>query len=453
MRGLSFIRERVFQHMGLSEKAGNSEIDSFLRRSGPYPTGHAGDKTRIHVAYSGEGWGLNSVLTTDLLRDPALQQAVEMRGRHGPSELRNALKDAIIERGRRGYKEEWASLTQAQVDEVVNAASDLPNYANDINARKSLQTIKRDLRDWNVFKDGFYTIADLGSAGGNTSFSILKGLTREERSKVRFVALDTMQKGLDKYRERFEEAGLSPQQVLTVNADFHDISKAKGLKDVVFHHVVSGAALHHDPNPAEYFKMVYGKMAPGAYLNTWDWCHPAWRAENLVVAPKNAVVSPDGRAYHLGRKTVEAGEKHAFISQDRILGVSGNAPSEVQAVREILAYWPGLLRIPNVKETFIKDLDKALREGTPFNYHAYVHKWVGETPRNPKTGEVEEGSNWYLEAHPHPETRIQDLTAAGFRKIDARLILPKGLKTKSKSLSPNSLLTHFLFQKPNVVLR
>jgi len=386
-----------------------------------------------------------------LLQDSELQAAVEMHGRRGLAEFKKVLNDAIIERGRRGYAEEWASLTQAQVDEVVSAASDLPNYANQINARKSLEIVKRALREWNVFENGFYTIADLGSAGGNTSFAILQGLSKEERSKVRFVALDTMSKGLDRYRERFEQEGLSSQQVLTVNADFHEISKEKELKDVVFHHVVSGAALHHDPNPVQYFKMVYKKMAPGAFLNTWDWCHPAWRAENLVVAPKDAIVSPDGRAYHLRNKTVEAPENHAFISQGRILGVSGNAPSEVQAVREILAYWPGLLRIPNVKETFVRDLDRALREGEPFNYHDYVHKWVGETPRSPKTGEVQEGYNWYLEAHPHPETRIQDLTTAGFRKIDARLILPKGLKTKSKSLSPNSLLTHFLFQKPKLI--
>jgi len=440
--------------MGLSKEAGaKPDIDAFLRRRGTYPLSHAGDKTRIHVAYSGEGWGLNSALTSMLLQDKELQETVETNRGRGMNAFKTALRDAVIERGRRGYAEEWKSLTQEQVDEVVNAAAALPNFANETNAAKSVEIIRRELNDWSVAKDGFYNIADLGSAAGNTSIEILRLLSPDEKAKVRFVALDTMKKGLIRYRERFEEEGLEENQVMTVTANFHKMSDSKQLKDVVFHHVVSGAALHHDPNPVEVFKMIFKKMAPGAYLNTWDWCHPAWRAENLVVAPKNAVVSPDGRAYHLGRKTVEAGEKHAFISQDRILGVSGNAPSEVQAVREILAYWPGLLRIPNVKETFIKDLDKALREGTPFNYHAYVHKWVGETPRNPKTGEVEEGSNWYLEAHPHPKTRIQDLTAAGFRKIDARLILPKGLKIKSKSLSPNSLLTHFLFQKPNVALR
>lgn len=444
LRGLSRIRERVMRHMGLFDNPGMSSIDKFLRREGKYPLSHAGDKTRIHIAYSGEGWGLHSVLMNELLNDHELQEAVEYHKADGRRTLTQALNEAIVERGRRGYKEEWSSLTQKQVDEVVNAASDLPNFANNTNAEKSLGIIKRQLRDWDVHKRGLYNIIDLGSAGGNTSAAILEGLDGEERKKVRFVAIDTMQKGLDAYQERFEKEGIRDDHLFTVNCEFHKISENKELEYLRFDHVVSGAALHHDPNPVQVFKGIFNKMAPGAFFNTWDWCHPAWRAENLILAPKSAVVSPDGRYYHLGRKTVEAGERHAFVSRERILGVSGSAPTEEEAVKQILVYWPGLLRIPRVKPELVKDIDQALRDGS-FNFHEYVKKWEDEQPQHPKTGEKEEGYNWYLEAHPSPETRSQDLVNAGFRKIDVRLILQP---EKKGTLQPSALLTHFLFQKP-----
>ncbi|OIO27661.1 hypothetical protein COX86_00330 [Candidatus Micrarchaeota archaeon CG_4_10_14_0_2_um_filter_60_11] len=449
-RGLEFIQKRVFEHMGAGEGKGLQSANEFLRPAGAYPLTNVGDKARLHVAYSMEGWGLQSVLTTLLLQDRELQRAIEFNGARGRDAFEKAFKKAVIARGRAGYPEEWSRLTQTQVDEVVNAAGALPDYANSLNAKKSLAIIKRELADWNVLDKGFYTIADFGSAAGNTSMPVLKGLTPKERKKVRFVAVDTMARGLERYRSRFEEAGLSEKQIITVNADFSSVGKAKELEGVLFNHVVSGAALHHDPNPVEIFGEIYKKMAPGAFISTWDWCHPAWRAENLVVAPAKSAVSADGRFYTLGRKTVEAQRGHAFISPGKTLGVFGRAPSEVEAAKEIFAFWPGLLRIPEVKPNLIKELDASLRSGRSFNFNEYAKGWVGRVPTHPKTGAVEPSPNWWLEAHPSPETRANDFIKAGFGKVDVRLILPSKIKVQGNELPPSSLLTHFMFRKPLV---
>ena len=107
-----------------------------------------------------------------------------------------------------------------------------------------------------------------------------------------------------------------------------------------------------------------------------------------------------GRFYERGTRTKHAENKTAFVSRNRIAGVSGTAPKEIQTVRDMLSTWISLLHFPKQRKTeFLQWFDRKAARGEPIQFGEYLKRLEGKSlERGMPKSEIR-----YWEGHRPPE--------------------------------------------------
>jgi SAM-dependent methyltransferase len=402
-------RKRVFEAMGVAGKgplARESRPDiqrHFEPYSGRrYPSKMSSDASRVPIEFGSKQWGhtafMQRVLTSpeiarEIARDPVKRM-----------EFEKALFDALQERALKAYSEEWSALSPKAISALIGrakktASKPTPAIANEHNARMVAQEAMLRLR-----RGKSVTIVDLGCGGGGTIMPIIASIPKELRSKVRVVLVDVMASGLKSTKQKLQRRGLGGrEQVITIKANLAKLLESRRLSQLfgTADIVTSGAALHHVAAIEPTFRGVERLLKKGGAFIFWDWGHAAWKAPRLVVAPEGAKVDKYGRYYEKGPRAKDAGKGTAFVSRERVAGVShGKAPTEYQAVREMLSTWVSLLNYPTVRKAeFLEWFDRMAARGEPIEFSQYLRRLEGKRlERGMPRAEIK-----YWEGHRPPE--------------------------------------------------
>ena len=417
------IRSRVNRAMGLVRdrtlaQASDREIHSLMQpyRRERYPVRMAGEASRVPMEYSLRGWRHSEQLLNHLLTDENLARAVR-QSPQGERVLRSAIEEALQQRALKGYEEEWSHLSPEAINALVKRAkhdkdkqAPTPVQANEYNARMAVRDIKKGISS--MKRGRLYTIMDLGTGGGGTVLPIVEKLSQDERSKLKLLLVDVMGAGLKEVVPALEKLGVQKDQIIAVRGNMSRIGSNRTLQqfegEVDF--ATSGAALHHTSTINPTFSGVHKLLKKGGTFCFWDWGHAAWRAPNLVAAPKGARVVEHGMVYENGRRTVDAEKGTAFISHEPMKFVTrGKSPTEIQTAREMLSTWISLLNYPEAeKHAFLQHFDAAVKSRAPINFGEYLKRLV-EKPleKGKKPAEI-----YFWEGHRPPElysTALRDI--------------------------------------------
>ena len=403
------IRGQVFRAMGVADKnaLAKSSRKDIQRHFEPYakreyPSRMSSDKSRVPMEFGARQWGHMEFMER-ALKTPELARQIA-KDPLARREFERAMFDALQERALKAYAEEWRALSPRAIETLIGRAKasgpkPTPTLANEHNARMVASDVMQRLR-----KQKTVTIVDLGCGGGGTIMPIINSIPKEHRHRVNVILVDVMGKGLKSTKQKLMRRGLIGKgQVVAVPANISKLMESDkiasyfGSADIV----TSGAALHHVAAIEPTFNGVKRLLKKGGSFIFWDWGHTAWRAPNLVIAPQGARVDKYGQYYSQGRRTVEAPKQTAFISREKISGVTqGRAPREIETVRSMLSTWVSLLHFPaQRKAEFLDWFDKKVRVGAPINFGEYLKKLEGKALDKGMPGaEIK-----YWEGHRPPE--------------------------------------------------
>lgn len=389
----------------------------------------AGDKSKIAIDFQTKGWNNVDNLFEIARLDPEISKLVS-RQPSLAANVKQELRRALIERAPKAYAEEWSALKPEEIDRLVarSAAGSPPSQANEFNARYALPEIQRGI---SRLKPGRrFTIVDLGTGGGGTILPVVEKLSPAQRSRVHLVLVDTMPAGVQKAIVELQRLGVSEKQVTPVVANFFEMSKSKALQNFFgrANLVTAGASLHHTASMNPIFRTVYRLLGKGGTFSFWDWGHQAWRAQNLVVAPKGAVVNRTGSLMRLGKRVERAPREHAFVSQNPVIkpgraarlarGYAARPHLEVDSVRNMLSTWVSLLRYDAVaKQEFVEYFNRQALKGEPINLMDWMSKNLEGRPLAlTASGAREEQANIQVwEGHRPPEFYTRALRQVGFK--------------------------------------
>jgi len=412
-------RGRVFKAMGIAGKgnlAGQSRRDvqrHFEPHAGRrYPTSRTSDASRVPIEFGARQWGHIDFMRR-ALKSPALAREIA-RDPIARMEFERALFDAVQERALKAYAEEWSALSPKAISTLIGrtkavGAKPTPTIANERNAAMVAREAIQKLR-----KGQEVTIVDLGTGGGGTIVPAIDAIPRELRHKLRVVLIDVMHRGLASTKKKLVGRGLGgKEQIITIRENISKLTASNklaqlfGTADIV----TSGAALHHVAAIEPTFEGVKRLLKKGGAFIFWDWGHAAWKAPRLVVAPEGAIVDKYGRAYEKGARTRHAGTGTAFVSRNRVAGVTqGKAPTELQAVREMLSTWVSLLHFPAKRRAeFLQWFDERVAKGAPINFSEFLRRLEGtRLQRGMLRAEIK-----YWEGHRPPELYHDAMKAVG----------------------------------------
>jgi len=228
---------------------------------------------------------------------------------------------------------------------------------------------------------------------------IVERLNSGQRRKLSIVLVDVSAKDLKTAKEALVAMGVQAKNIKTLKVNFGELGKSRAIRNLAGKAdlVTAGASLHHLSKSETIFTEVNHLLKADGSFKFWDWCHPAWRAGTLQVAPKGAKVSINGRAYSHRGKIVRAGRGTAFISQGIPKGRgSYKAPSELAQTREMLYTWISLLNFPQSERTRFKQwFDRKVKAGKPINFEECLQGLEEKAPSKPAQIEVMEGHKLY----------------------------------------------------------
>lgn len=408
MRKKASGRRKVFSAMGVGSKgtlATQSRHD-IQRHFAPnakrkYPSRTYGDASRVPMEFGARQWGHIGFMRK-ALKSPELAKQIA-KDPLARIEFERALFDALQERALKAYAEEWNALSPKAISTLIGrtkktGAKPTPAIANEHNAGMVAQEAMAKLR-----KGKNVTIVDLGTGGGGTIVPIINSIPREFRKKVRVVLIDVMAPGLKSTRQKLMRRGLEgKEQVIAIRENLSRLTQNDkiahlfGTADIV----TGGASLHHVAAIEPTFEGVKRLLKKGGSFIFWDWGNAAWRAPRLIIAPEGARVDKFGRYYEKGTRTRHAEKRTAFVSRNRIVGVSGRAPKEMQTVRDMLSTWISLLHFPEKRKAeFLQWFDMKAARGEPIEYTEYLKRLEGKSlERGMKRSEIR-----YWEGHRPPE--------------------------------------------------
>ena len=404
----SAMRKRVIDAVVHGKGKGGRKIQQALggTKKQPYPTHMLGNKSKV-PRESYQGWG----------HIPTVRRAIG--NPHIPGHV---IKEALYKRSAKAYEAEWAAAEKkakasSKVKAKASTKQKMDQWANDItrnitnaNARNGqivANEVKRRISA-NSKVGKLTTLIDLGSGAGLTLFPAIKNLSLAQRKKIRVVGVDVGSKGFPEIRKGLIALGVPKENIVLVNASFGNLLKNSTLRKMVGEAdvVTSGAALHHLSKSETVFAEVQKLLKKGGSFKFWDWSHPAWRAPNLVIAPKGAQVSVNGRAYKINGKIVRGKAGMAFISQRP--GGRKNLRTELAQTREMLSTWVSLLNFSEAeKKTFKRWFDQKVELGQPINFESYLKRLQGKRPS--KKAEIE-----IMEAHKTWQNYARALRGTGF---------------------------------------
>ncbi len=383
---LDKIRKKVFRPVGLGRGPLAQGTKPRLQRyfdpfsSRPYPTKMSADASRVPMEFGARQWGHTEFLQ-NALKSPAIARQIA-RDPIARIEFEKAIFDALQERALKAYSEEWSNLSPKAISTLIGrakrtASKPTPTIANEQNARMIVQEAMQRLQ-----KGKMVTILDLGCGGGGTIIPIIDSIPKELRPRIQVVLIDVMPTGLKSTARKLMRRGLIGKgQIIAIKENISKlmnndrVAHLFGTADII----TSGAALHHVSAIEPTFEGVKRLLKKDGAFIFWDWGHAAWRAPNLVIAPEGARVDKYGQFYEQGTRTTEAEKKTAFVSRERIAGISrGWAPTEQQTVREMLSTWIKLLHFSEErKQAFLEWFDRKALRGEPISFTEYLKRLEG----------------------------------------------------------------------------
>ncbi|MBT4871000.1 MAG: class I SAM-dependent methyltransferase [Candidatus Diapherotrites archaeon] len=385
------MRKKVMDAVVHGKGKGGRTIQSHLEatRTQAYPTHMLGNKSKV-PRESYQGWG----------HIPTVRKAIG--NPHIPGRV---IKEALYERSAKAYEAEWnaaarkgklkASAKAGTKQKMDQWAKDITRNITNANARNGqfvANEVKRRIGA-NDKAGRLTTLVDLGSGAGKTIFPTVEKLSPSQRKKVRVTCVDVSSKDFPTIKKGLLALGVPKENILLIKASFGSLLKNPKLRSLAGEAdvVTSGAALHHMSRSETVFSEVQKLLKKGGSFKFWDWSHPTWRAPNLVIAPKGAEVSINGRAYKHNGKIVRGKSGMAFISQRP--GKRRNLRSELAQTREMLSTWVSLLNFSaKEKQAFRQWFDRRVESGKPINFESYLKRLQGKRPS--KKAEIE-----VMEAH------------------------------------------------------
>jgi len=403
-----FERKVVFDAIVKGTGKGSRVINSLLnpaeRRA--YPSFMLGSRAKV-PRESYYGWRLV----------PQIREALAkaLPGRHIPGFV---IKEALYKRSAIEYEKEWTTSpekrwkkapgvkaypqkgVQTTKQRMAQWAADIQkniNFANRKNAELILPELRKKLDA--AKKPGQVTIIDLGSGAGKTIMPTIEKLNPTQKKKISITLVDVNAKDLQTAKTALIAIGVQSKNIKTLKVNFGSLGKNRAIRNLAGKAdlVTAGASLHHLSKSETIFREVNTLLKADGSFKFWDWCHPAWRAGTLRVAPKGAVVSINGRAYSYRGKISRAERGTAFISQKIPKGRgSYKAPSELAQTREMLYTWISLLNFPQSERTrFKRWFDRKVKAGKPINFESYLTTLENRLPSKPAQIEVMEGHKLY----------------------------------------------------------
>jgi len=398
-------KKAVFGAIVKGRGKGSRSVNSLLNpaETRPYPSFMLGSRSKV-PRESYYGWK----------HVPQIRQALSsaLPGRHIPGSI---IKEALYKRSAAEYEKEWTTApeerwkkaqrikaypqqgVQTTKQRMVQWDANIQknkNFANSKNAALISPELKRK-----ISASGNATVVDLGSGAGKTILPIVNRLNSWQRKRVSLVLVDVSAKDLQTARQALVEMGIPAKNIKLLKLNFGDMGRSQAIRNLAGKAdiVTSGAALHHLSKSETIFREVNKLLKKDGSFKFWDWCHPAWRAGNLKVAPKGTRVSINGRAYSYNGKIVRAERGTAFISQEIPKGRgSYKAPSELAQTREMLSTWVSLLNFPQAeRKKFEKWFDSRVKAGKPISFESYLIKLEKAAPSKPAQIEVMEGHKLY----------------------------------------------------------
>ncbi len=398
-------KKAVFEAIVKGKGRGSRDVNNLLNSAGkrPYPSFMLGSKAKV-PRESYYGWKLVPEIRS------ALGKA--MPGKHIPGSV---IKEALYKRSAAEYEKEWTTSpkerwkkapkvriypqkgVQTTKQRMAQWAKDITkniNFANSKNAELISPELKRK-----IAKNGQATLVDLGTGAGKTVIPIIERLNTNQRKKISITLIDVSVKDLKTAKQLLTEIGVPSQNVKALKVNFGGVEKSRAIKNLTGKAdiVTAGASLHHLSKSETIFRQVNNMLKQDGSFKFWDWSHPAWRAGTLKIAPKNARVSINGRAYSYKGEIMRAERGTAFVSQEIPKGRgSFKARSEISQVREMLSTWVSLLNFPQAERTrFNKWFDRRIKSGKPINFESYLQKLEKTAPSKPAQIEIMEGHKLY----------------------------------------------------------
>jgi len=412
----------------------------------PYPVSQAGDLTRVPREYV-ENWINVRKLAAQIAKLAPVATALEKVPREQrETVLHTALFEALNKRGSQAFFEEWQNPeAKKEIARIIGVSAGKPKEANDQNAPYAVEQLRTS-----IARRGNATLVDLGPGSGATIAPILDFLKPEERRKVTVVLVDAMKEAID---EKAMRNAIKSGKVIADLPSAEKVAKEYGVKDVVSiqsafddleQHpdfgslegtadiVVSGAAIHHNQSVDGTFRAAAKLLRRGGKLAIWDWGHAAWKAQNLLVAPADAQISPSGKTYVDPRtkEIVTAPKDHAFVAQTP---KRSGTPAELAGVKEILTTWTGgtdekggLLKYgPEHSQKLMTYMRQRIAAGKPVNFLEFLNEnLVGQKRLNRPGAQDEETPTPYLflEGHRPPELYEQSIKRAGLTHEETRYV-------------------------------
>jgi SAM-dependent methyltransferase len=400
-------RKLVFDAIVKGKGKGSRVINGLLnpaeRRA--YPSFMLGSRSKV-PRESYYGWRLV----------PQIREALAnaLPGRHIPGSL---IKEALYKRSAMEYEREWTTSPKERWKKAPRVKTDsrrgqttrqrIAQWAADIQKNiksansKNAELISPELRRKldAAKKTGKVTVVDLGSGAGGTILPIIGRLNSAQRKKVSIALVDVSAKDMQTAKEALVSMGVQAKNIKTLKVNFGELGKSRAIRNLAGKAdlVTAGASLHHLSRSETIFREVNHLLKADGSFKFWDWCHPAWRAGTIQVAPKGARVSINGRAYSYRGKVVKAERGLAFISQEIPKGRgSYKAPSELAQAREMLSTWVSLLNFPQAeRRNFERWFDRQVEAGKPISFEAYLQRLEKKLPSKPAQIEVMEGHKLY----------------------------------------------------------
>ncbi len=435
----------------------------------PYPVKQAGDLTRIPDVYIHNWINVKKLANTLRTTPPVLKALEQVALEHRETVLNTALFEALNKRGSQAFFEEWQNPeAKREITRILGAYGGKPSEANQMNA----VDVFFELRD-RIAQNGHAIIADLGPGSGATIKPILEPLTAEERKKVTVVLVDAMKEAVD---EKAMQAAIKSGKVASDIPSAEKVVKDFGVKEIIPLHtafddmgkhpdfkalegkvdvIVSGAAIHHNQSVDATFAAVAKMLKPRGLLSIWDWGHAAWKAQNLVVAPYNAIITPSGKSYRIrgSKEIIKAPENHAFISQTapqiawHQAEKHGERPSELSGAIDILTTWTGgtgekggLLKYgPEYSRKLHDYVNDKIRTGKPINFIEFLQEHLAGKKRQYTAGTREEETPtpyFFLEGHRPPELYEKSMRNAGLTIEQTKYVHDSNLLYQIRARKP-----------------
>jgi SAM-dependent methyltransferase len=419
----SALRKRVFDAVVNGKGRGGRKVQQAVNPYGksPYPTRNIGSPVKVPAEVRAHGWGLYS----------------KVRGAIGVKSIPGEfIEQALDARSKIEYEKEWSTTTKkkmsaeakkaAQVTTQLRMAEwkeDITRNITNANAKNG-KIVANDVIS-RLRKQKEVILADLGTGAGMTIAPVIRNLSREQRQRVKIFLVDVSEKDLKNAKQML--AGMNvPEKNITICAtDFNNMLHNKAIQSIAGKAdvITSGAALHHISRSQKIFSQVEKLLKKGGSFKFWDWSHPAWRAETLLVAPKGAKVSANGLACVIEGRLIRASRGAAFISQEA--GKYPNQRSELAQTKEMLSTWISLLNFSQEERTkYEQYFDSLITEGKPIRFADYLKRLESVAPSSVAKPQV-------MEAHKTYQNYMRALNGVG-------------LKAQVPVFSPDSgLLVHY----------